>query len=134
MRSPGRSTGLRRIESRRIDKSGKITFRQHKTGNVVTVRFSVKALKWIQRHQQHLVIPNPHTQKWFCEHFARLVARAGIREGTFKWLRRTAGSYADQARHGNGPKLLGHASRRVFDQSYNVREITEREPVEPPKL
>lgn len=122
---------LAKLDVSTIGKGGRCTLIQSKTGKRLTVQFSGKAIKWIARHGKQTVIPNPHTQKWFCDHFSRLVERAGIRGGTFKWLRRTAGSYAE--REGRGAELLGN-SRAVFEQSYRVDEIVASEPPEPPQL
>jgi len=108
------------------------TFVQSKTGRRVTVRFSEKAVRCIRAHGQATVLPNPHTQQWFCVSFADLVERAGIKRGSFRWLRRSAGSYVERAT-GRGPELLGN-TRAVFEASYQAESITRKPPPEPPRL
>lgn len=135
----GYSTGLRwgdlrYVPVKKISRNGVCQVVQSKTGRLVTVRFSRKAMHWITSHGQDVVLPCPYSQKWFCENFARLVERAEIPGGSFKWLRRTASSYADAEKRGNGRLLLGHASETIFDTHYNVQAITNKEPVEPTPL
>lgn len=105
---------------------------QSKTGKLVTVRFSRAAMRLIARHGRERVLPIPHTQKWFCHRFSQLVERAGVRGGSFRWLRRSAGSYVE-LESGRGPELLGN-TRAVFDNNYRVTEIVKRDPPEPPAL
>jgi hypothetical protein len=59
---------------------------------------------------------------------------AGVRRGQFRWLRRSAGSYADVEKFGNGSLVLGHRDRRMFNSHYECTDITRREPVSPPTL
>jgi hypothetical protein len=62
------------------------------------------------------------------------VKAAGVRDGCFKWLRRSAGSYADAAQAVNGSRLLGHADQRVFGKHYEDKSINRKEPIAPPKI
>ena len=98
---------------------------QNKTGKPVRVRFSGDALKWIKKHGQPEAMPWPHTFTWFERCFDKLRDEAGVRRGTWKWLRRSAGSYADE--NGNGHKLLGN-TRTVFESHYLAPEIAAKEP------
>jgi integrase len=135
----GYCTGLRwgdlaKLPVDAIGRDGICSLTQNKTGRPVTVRFSPDALAWIKRHGQANVLPWPYTQKCFCQRFAQLVERAEITGGSFRWLRRTAGSYADAENRGDGRKLLGHSSDQIFDRHYNVDAITNKRPVEPTPL
>lgn len=49
-------------------------------------------------------------------------------------LRRSAASYAESVEAGNGAKLLGHRSTKVFQASYNDATISGQRAVEPPGL
>lgn len=135
----GFSTGLRwgdmaQLPVRDIQPDGRCRVVQHKTGHVVDVKFSPDALAYIRRHGKSVVIPSPHSQKWFCEEFQRLVACAEVRTGSFKWLRRSAGSYAEAEKHGAGRLLLGHTNDVTFDKHYRVDEIVSPKPIELPTL
>lgn len=133
----GFATGLRygdlaRLKRSQIRRDRVCQVIQSKTGKLVSVRFSRSAMRLIARHGREVVLPIPHTQKWFCEQFSRLVERAGIRGGSFRWLRRSAGSYVELAT-GRGPELLGN-TRAVFDTNYRVADIVKRDPPEPPPI
>jgi len=54
----------------------------------------------------------------FYRAFRSLVASAGIREGTFRWLRRTAATQVEIEHPGRSTELLGHASRSTTEQWY----------------
>lgn len=133
----GFATGLRygdltRLKRSQIRRDRVCVVVQSKTGKPVTVRFSKAAMRLIARHGRDVVLPIPHTQKWFCHQFSSLVERAGIRGGSFRWLRRSAGSYVELAT-GRGPELLGN-TRAVFDSNYKVSDIVKRDPPEPPPI
>lgn len=54
----------------------------------------------------------------FYQHFRRLVAEAGIRPGTMRWLRRTAATQVERETPGAGTILLGHSARATTEQWY----------------
>lgn len=133
----GFATGLRygdlaRLRRSQIRRDRICEVIQSKTGKLVTVRFSRSAMRLIAKHGRDVVLPIPHTQKWFCAQFSQLVERAGIRGGSFRWLRRSAGSYVELAT-GRGPELLGN-TRAIFDSNYKVADIVKRDPPEPPPI
>jgi integrase len=135
----GYCTGLRwgdltRLSSSSIAPDGICALIQHKTGRPVTVQFSPEAIKLIRGHYQELVLPWPYHQVEFCRSFNRLVSASGISPGTFKWLRRSAGSYADAASRGDGSRLLGHVGQKMFTEHYDVAKITQLKPVTPTPL
>ncbi len=130
--STGMSFGdLMRLRTNSIPPTRALEFARHKTGKVVHVRFSAAAMAAIQSHGQNMALPWPETYETFRLAFRWLVRFSGIRQGTFKWLRRSAGSYADL--DGRGPELLGN-TRQVFDKHYRVRAIASPMPPEPPEL
>lgn len=79
-------------------------------------------------------LPWPHDYHVFGRHFGMLVKRAGVRPGTFKWLRRSAGSYAESMQPGAGTRLLGHRDANVFNGFYRDDQIVQQQPIEPPDL
>ncbi len=133
----GYSTGLRygdlaSVETKSILPDRTLTICQSKTGKLVPVRFSMQAMELIREHGKAEVLPTPYTQKWFCCRFSQIVALARVRPGTFKWLRRSCGSYCEKE-NGRGPEALGN-TRQIFDRSYGADEILRRPPPEPPEL
>lgn len=136
------STGLRRgdllkLKRNQIGDRGVCHVRQNKTGYPITVRLSPDALAAIWRMNQiedERALPWPYHENAMGRQFRRLAKSAGVRAGQFKWLRRSAGSYAERENRGDGKRMLGHRSERVFREFYEDRTITEPEPVEPPRL
>jgi len=62
------------------------------------------------------------------------VKRAGLQSGTFRWLRRSAGSYAESVQRGNGAAALGHRSEGVFRTHYDDPSISKPTPIIVPAL
>lgn len=134
------STGLRRgdlllVFRRDIAHDGTLSLVQHKTGIQLRVRFSLQALKYIDRLKDAngLALPWPYRKDAIAPRFKKLRNMGGVVRGTLKWVRRAAGSYAEREQPGNGPKLLGNGPQ-VFRDSYEDRTITGEEPPSPPPL
>ena len=136
----GYSTALRfgDLEVLPVDKigpTGVCRLIMRKTLRPVTVRFSDVAQECIRAHGQSVVLPNPHSHNWFCRKFSNLVERAGVRPGSFRWLRRSAASYADAERSGAGRRLLGHTDDgQTFCKNYRDESIVGGIVPEPPSL
>jgi len=77
------------------------------------------------------VWPWPYRREALYRHFNRLVTAAGIRRGTFRWLRRTAATQAERVQAGSGARLLGHASRATTEAWYIDRSQFEMPPLPP---
>jgi len=109
---------------------------QSKTGNVHRGKFSSETMKLLAKIPRPCgrALPFPVTIRYFGGGFRVVRNLADISRGTFKWLRRSAGSYADAKRKGDGPRMLGHRDSRVFQRFYEDLSITESEPVSPPPL
>lgn len=123
------------IEKRRVAPDGSLTFTQSKTGFSVRVVLSREALKFTKRlTHDKLLLPWPYDEDWFSRKFNRIRDAAGIRRGTFKWIRRSAGSYAERERKGSGAQLLGHRDESVFRRFYNDESISGEAPIQPPPL
>jgi integrase len=121
-------TGLRRGDCWEFRKSwirpdGTARVTQRKTRQVVTVRLHKSTVEALD------AIPFDKATHWpgkvsnssrFCSQFRCLLRRAGIRHGSFKWLRRASGSYVDAELPGAGYKHLGQSGQQVFKQHYDA--------------
>lgn len=130
------STGLRRGDLLRLKRSqigtdGIARMRQNKTGYPITVRVSVEAMAAIDRMGCEFALPWPYHPNALSRQFRRIAKAAGVR-GQFRWLRRSAGSYAEREHAGDGKRLLGHRSERVFRDFYEDATIVGQQPPEPP--
>jgi integrase len=111
-------TGLRRgdqlalaVESIRHDGTGTIV--QSKTGWQVAIRLSPGTLEALRQSvaaaPRKLCTPWFHSSESFCEQFRRVVRIAGVRPGTWKWLRRSSASDVEEQAKGEGAAQIGHA-------------------------
>lgn len=95
---------------------------QHKTGRAVVVQLRPSTLAAIDQTMADLprvvVWPLWGRRQTFYEHFRHLVDLAGIRRGTFKWIRRTAATQLERVDPGRGTQLLGHSSRATTETWY----------------
>ena len=138
------STGLRRHDLLVLNRSeiaadGMALVVMHKTGYRVAVRFSDEAMEGIRTmagivENDERAIPWPHHENALPRQFRALTRRAGVTRGSWKWLRRSCGSYAEAANPGTGYRALGHRSLQVFNGHYNDEKITVAKPVSPPPL
>jgi integrase len=109
--------GFRR-ELLRPDGSARLV--QNKTGKVVVVRLrpsTVAALADIGGNQPLKWTLNA---SFFGRHFKRLTEASGVGRGSFKFLRRSSGSYVELAHPGAGHKHLGNGAD-VFARHYDAR-------------
>jgi integrase len=136
-------TGLRRGDLLRMMRSqlrddGTATVLQRKTGYPVRVKLSPDALEAVRRLKPDTaddrLLPWAVHQNVIHVTFAKLVKAAGVRKGQFRWLRRSAGSYAETVQPGGGARLLGHRDERMFRRHYEDAEITQTTVIEPPPL
>ena len=123
-------TGLRagdlfEVKAADIPADGYLDVLQNKTTKIVTVFFPKNVRKWIARHGQEMVVPWPHSFNWFEDCFRKLLIACGIDHGTWKWLRRSAGTYANAG--GNGHELLGNTAK-VFETNYKDPRISKKKP------
>lgn len=134
------SCGARRgdillLDWKHVAPSGRTTFMQSKTQYTNTVQLSPNALKFARKLiTTNRVLPWPYRENWFAICFKRLREAAKVNRGSFKWIRRSAGSYADKENPGSGPRLLGHQDGRMFRRHYEDKSITGEKPAEPPPL
>lgn len=106
----------------RPDRSARVV--QRKTQKVVTVQLHESTIEALDR------IPFDQATRWpgckgndnrFCAQFKAMVVASGVNRGTFKWLRRSSGSYCEMLQAGSGSKQLGHSSQQIFNQHYDAR-------------
>jgi hypothetical protein len=79
-------------------------------------------------------LPWPHRSDALTVRFRLIVRDAKVRPGSLRWLRRSAGSYAEKQLPGSGRRLLGHRAEWVFRDHYHDLSIAPPETVEPPAL
>lgn len=92
-------------------------------------REAVAALKAIGRP---LPLAWPYNQRNFGVQFDRLVRSTSVRRGTFKWLRRTSGSWIAAANgEAMGAQHLGHTSLATFRKFYDARLVAAARPMPP---
>lgn len=133
------SSGLRRgdllrLTREQIDTQGVARVLQNKTQYPITVCVSGAALAAIDRMRvDGRALPWPYHANALSRQFRRLAKAAGVR-GQFRWLRRSAGSYAERDCPGNGSRILGHRSERIFRDHYEDQTISQAAPIEPPPL
>jgi integrase len=135
------STGLRRgdllkVKRAQIAADGSAVVVQSKTGHRVCVRFSPEAMLAINAMSadDDRAIPWGYHVNALPRQFRAMLKAAGIDRGSFRWLRRSAGSYAEAAQPGSGSRLLGHRTLSVFNGHYNDETISVIKPVAPPEL
>lgn len=121
-------TGLRkgdlfRLRVDQIPESGLFGFTQHKTKRPIVCRLDAVTLELLRESlaacPRELVCPWTGTRENFDAQVRRLVAKAGVRPGTWKWLRRASGTDVEVQQAGAAGRQLGHApGSRVTYQAY----------------
>ncbi len=110
---------------------------QSKTGKAVTFRLSETTLEALAATlaacPRRLVCPWPASHETFNDQVRTLVAKAQIRAGTWKWIRRGSGSDVEAQADGSGHLHLGN-TRGVFEASYLAPAIVGRRTPQPREL
>lgn len=113
-----------------IGEDGAAAVTQNKTAKVSSFRLSATTMAALRAslaaRPRELVCPWPASGETFRDQVLRLVAKAGIRAGTWRWIRRGSGTDVEQQLDGAGHRHLGN-TRRVFDQSYGDPTIIGRQ-------
>lgn len=122
---------VRRLRLEQVRPDGTIAFGQSKTGNVVVPRLSAETLAALTAslvgRPRDLVTPWTASHETFTAQFKRIVRLAGIRAGTWKWLRRASATDVELQQAGGGASHLGHApGSRVAELSYLAPAILGR--------
>lgn len=114
---------LIRLPVAAIRPDGYAAYCQSKVRRPVVFRLSPSTLDALRRSLEvaprELVCPWPASRETFQDQFDRLVARAGIRPGTWKWIRRASGTDVECQQAGAASAHLGHVpGSRIAAQSY----------------
>lgn len=137
-------TGLRlgdlarlRVSDVRPDGTGVVT--QSKTGRVVAFSLSPSTMVALRLSlisvPRQLCVPWTGSHETFGLQVRRLVAAAGIRAGTWKWLRRSSATDVEAQVPGSAWRQLGHApGSRVAEVSYIDQSIVGAGSVRPREL
>jgi integrase len=111
-------SGLRGVDVLRlkvddIQPDGLVVIGQSKTNRPTLFRLSTGTMRMLAEsltaHPRKLVVPWGATKESFRRQFANIVQKAGIRRGTWKWIRRSSATDVEKACPGAGASHLGHA-------------------------
>lgn len=134
-------TALRRADSLTIPwawydaATGSIQRPQSKTGNVVALWMNpvtVAMLNHLDSTTEYVLTWPYHSTK-FDYWLRKIVAAAGIRKGTSRWIRRSAASYTERDNPGQASRLLGHKTPGMVAYYLDPAIVNVR-PVRPPEL
>lgn len=109
--------------SRNGQGEGIITICQHKTQRLVSCRFSAATMLLIEElmsesPDRRLIWPLWCRRDGFYRTFKSIVRDAAIRNGTFRWLRRSSTTHVEIERPGQGCHHAGHADSRTTSRHY----------------
>jgi integrase len=137
-------TGLRwgdliRLPVASIRPDGSGAWCQSKTSRPVVFRLAPSTMAALRQSlataPRDLVCPWPASHETFTDQVDRLVKRAGIREGTWKWIRRASSTDVESQQAGASTAHLGHVpGSKVAAQSYNDPAILGRQAPTPREL
>jgi integrase len=138
-------TGLRwedqvkRLRVDQITQAGYIAVPQSKTGRVVVCHLSDTTMLALRQSlvdgTRHLATPWVASHETFAEQFRRIVLLAGVRGGTWKWLRRGSATDCELQQAGSGSPHLGHtpgsqiAARHYLDPAILAQRQTNPRPL-----
>ena len=125
------------IQVSAVRPDGLVSVRQNKTGKVSTFQFSTSTMAALRasldRCPRSIVIPWTASGETFRDQVTTLVKKAGVRAGTWKWIRRGSGSDVELQERGAGHQHLGN-TRAVFEKNYADRTIIGRRIPSPREL
>lgn len=94
---------------------------QSKTGQLVSGKLHKSTIARISKIKIKQPLEWTLDPSFFGRHFQRIVNGSGVGRGSFKFLRRSSGSYVEAEQPGAGRKHLGHACERVFSRHYDAK-------------
>ena len=104
---------MSRLTTDHISPDGYIAWSQHKTGRVVVSRLAPKTMEALaaslERCPRKLVTPWKGSHETFSDQVRTLARKAGIRAGTWKWIRRAGATECEIQETGAAARHLGHA-------------------------
>jgi integrase len=126
-------TGLRwgdliRLRVDQVTADGLVALPQHKTKRIVVCRISQPTLELLRQTlvdvPRDLVVPWPSSHETFNDQVRRIVAKAGIRPGTWKWVRRAGATDVEIQLSGSAGRFLGHApGSRIAYTNYVSQKV-----------
>lgn len=127
-------TGLRWGDQFRLQadevRGGMAVVKQAKTGAPVTIRLHPSTLRELETSlaiaPRELVTPWVASKVTFAAQFRRIVEKAGVSAGTWKWLRRGSGTSVEAQAPGRGmaARHLGHApGSKVTELNYIAPKV-----------
>lgn len=128
---------LVRLSVAAVGPDGVVSVVQSKTRKRVTFVLSPSTLAAYRQSlavcPRSLVVPWTVSRESFGRQVALLVRKAGIRPGTWRWIRRGSGTDVEVQREGAGHRHLGNTAA-VFDASYRDAAIVGRTTPAPREL
>jgi len=104
---------MSRLTTDHISPDGYIAWSQHKTGRVVVSRLAPKTMEALAaslaRCPRKLVTPWEGSHETFSDQVRTLARKAGIRAGTWKWIRRAGATECEIQEPGGAGRHLGHS-------------------------
>lgn len=122
---------LIRLPVSAVRPDGSAAWCQSKVRRPVVFRLSPSTMEALRKSLEvaprELVCPWPSSRETFQDQVERLVALAGIRPGTWKWIRRSSATDVEVQKAGAASAHLGHVpGSRVAEQSYIAPAILGR--------
>ena len=113
---------LVRLRVDQVQPDGIVCVVQHKTKRLIIGRLSTETLAILQRSLEacarELVCPWPGSGETFRDQVRTLVRKAGIRGGTWKWLRRGSSTDVEIQERGAAGAFLGHRGGNRIAEVY----------------
>ncbi len=120
-----------------IAENGMLTITMHKTGDIVNHQLPMEVLAAIgplKASGKPRVFGDLLNRSHVMEHFRRLVHAAGLKEGTSRWLRRSAATHIEIVSPGAAKAFLGHRTSGLADRNYIDASIVQRQKPQPPRI
>jgi hypothetical protein len=123
---------LFRMDISHVGTDGRVCMHRNRSGKRVITYMPPELLARVDSTDGQPFFRPPVGEEHFRVEFAKIVKAAGL-VGTFKKLRKSSGSRAEQLNAGSGHVHLGN-SRRVFEQHYLGSDAIDVQPVRLPQI
>jgi hypothetical protein len=123
---------LFRLDPSHVSSDGRVCMHRSRSGKRVITYMPPELLARVDSSDGQPFFRPPVGEEHFRVEFAKIVKAAGL-VGTFKKLRKSSGSRAEQLNAGSGHVHLGN-SRRVFEQHYLGSDAIDVQPVRLPQI
>lgn len=126
-------TGLRwgdliRLRVDQVTADGFVALPQHKTKRIVVCRISPSTIELLRQTlvdvPREVIVPWPSSHETFNDQVRLIVAKAGIRPGTWKWIRRAGATDVEIQLSGAASRFLGHVpGSRIAYTNYVSQKV-----------